>query len=175
LKYSNHNDLTPHKEYEAYRSSSGNVIVYEDDSGERHTLQFDQYEVIEDATSSSPLDSKGSGDDSMGEKHAPPASTQAVKHDQEKPRMDLFSFIALTKLAEVLTTGAKKYSPHNWRQGFEWSRLLGAAFRHMFAWGMGQDKDPETGHSHIAHAMCNLMFLMEHIENKLGSDDRYKA
>jgi hypothetical protein len=166
LKYSNHNDLTPHKEYEAYsRDRDGCCWVY-DDVNEPHPVYADQYDVIEDATSST----------AEGAAIAPATSTSGgVKHDQGKPRMDLFSFIALTRLAEVLTTGSRKYAPNQWRQGFEWSRLLSAAFRHLFAWGMGQDKDPETGHSHIAHAMCNLMFLMEHIENKLGKDDRYKA
>ena len=73
-----------------------------------------------------------------------------------------------------MTFGAKKYDSHNWRRGFKWSRLLGAALRHILAFMGGQDKDPETNLSHLAHAACCIMFLLEHEAKGLGEDDRYK-
>ena len=45
--------------------------------------------------------------------------------------------------------------------------------RHIFAWWGGQDKDPETGFSHLAHAGCCLIFLMEYQRNGYGTDDRF--
>lgn len=102
-------------------------------------------------------------------------NTQAVKYDSGKARLELLSTPALFAISRVMTKGAVKYAPHNWRNGFEWSRLIGAALRHIFLWMNGEDKDPETGESHLAHAGCCIMFLLEHEERKLGTDDRYKA
>jgi hypothetical protein len=45
----------------------------------------------------------------------------------------------------------------------------------MFAWWRGEDTDPETGLSHLAHAGCCLMFLMEYQRNSWGTDDRLKG
>lgn len=99
----------------------------------------------------------------------------AIKEDGGKNRVDLLPIQPLEDIAEVLTFGAQKYADHNWRGGFKWSRLYGALFRHMFAWIKGQDKDPETGLSHLAHAGCCILFLLEHEKRKLGEDDRYKV
>lgn len=99
----------------------------------------------------------------------------ATKHDTAKVRMELLSPIALTEVAKVLTFGADKYEAHNWRKGFLWSRLLGATLRHLLAFIGGQDKDSETGLSHLAHASCCLMFLLEHEVTHKDKDDRYKA
>lgn len=98
-----------------------------------------------------------------------------VKHDQNKPDMSLLSNLALIKVAEVMTYGKRKYSAHNWRGGFVWSRPLAAAVRHLFAYIGGEDKDPETGLSHLAHASCCLMFVLEFEETHKELDDRYKG
>lgn len=98
----------------------------------------------------------------------------AIKNDGEKPRMDLLPVESLEEIAKVLTFGAKKYSAHNWRNGFSWSRLLGALLRHIFAFMKGEDKDPETGLSHLAHAGCCILFLLWHEQYKKDLDDRYK-
>lgn len=97
-----------------------------------------------------------------------------VKHDQDKADMSLLSTIALTKVARVMTFGKKKYSAHNWRGGFVWSRPLAAAARHLYAYIGGEDKDPETGESHLAHAVCCLFFILEFEETKRELDDRFK-
>lgn len=100
-------------------------------------------------------------------------SSAATKHDSDKPyRPELLSFAALEEVSKVLVHGAAKYGDHNWRKGFKWSRLLGAALRHLFAWARGENSDFESGFSHLAHAMCCVMFLLEHQLNNLGEDDR---
>lgn len=53
-------------------------------------------------------------------------------------------------------------------------RPLAAALRHVFAFIGGEDKDPETSLSHLAHASCCLMFLLEFEDTKKELDDRYK-
>lgn len=101
------------------------------------------------------------------------AQLEGIKFDQDKPRMDLIDPTAMNELAKVLTFGAQKYAAHNWRKGLHKSRLLGAALRHLFAYLGGEDKDPETGLSHAAHAMCCCMFILG-LEHRADLDDRHK-
>ena len=98
----------------------------------------------------------------------------ATKHDQDKVPVELVPTEAIEAIAEVLAFGAQKYSANNWRSGFKWSRLFGACLRHIYAHMRGQNIDPESGLSHLAHAGCCIMFLITHETNKLGEDDRYK-
>lgn len=98
-----------------------------------------------------------------------------IKHDQDKPDMSLLSGYALTEVAKVMTFGKKKYSAHNWRGGFLWSRPLSACLRHVWAFIGGEDLDPETGLSHIAHAICCLLFVLEFTKTKPELDDRFKG
>lgn len=97
------------------------------------------------------------------------------KFDDNKVDMSLLSPIALTKIGQVMTYGKKKYSANNWRKGLAWSRVLAAAIRHILSYLGGEDKDSETGLSHIAHAACCLMFLLEFEETHKNLDDRYKG
>lgn len=98
----------------------------------------------------------------------------AIKHDSDKPHLFLIPRSALEAEARVLGFGALKYGMHNWRQGFDWSRLIDAAMRHIVAFADGEDMDPESGLSHIAHARCMLGFLLSHQLEGLGTDDRFK-
>lgn len=94
------------------------------------------------------------------------------KFDQDKPRMDLLDSDAIEQLAMVLGFGAKKYAAHNWRAGISTSRLVAAALRHLFAYLRGENNDPESGLSHVAHAMCCCMFLLGRTEKAM--DDRWR-
>lgn len=102
-------------------------------------------------------------------------SNEADKFDDDKIPVELLSTVALNEIAKVLAFGAKKYDSHNWRKGMSHSRLLGASLRHIFAYLGGEDKDPESGLNHLAHAGCCIMFLLEYIKLDLGTDDRYKG
>lgn len=101
-------------------------------------------------------------------------SLSGVKHDQDKPRLELLPSDALVEVAKVLAFGAKKYDANNWRGGFKWTRLFGSVQRHLHAWNAGEDKDNETDLTHLAHAACGILFLLEHELKRLGEDDRYK-
>ena len=100
---------------------------------------------------------------------------EAVKHDQNKPDLSLLSSIAILELAKVLSFGAQKYSAHNWRNGFEFSRPYSACLRHLLAWNAGENTDPESGLNHLAHAMCNLMFLLELQQTRPDLDNRHNV
>lgn len=101
--------------------------------------------------------------------------TEALKYDGAKPRVDLLPSEPLLMIACVLGFGAEKYAAHNWRAGFDQSRLIGAAMRHLLAYNDGEDTDPESGLSHIAHAGCCVLFLLEQIAKDTGNDDRYQT
>lgn len=96
-----------------------------------------------------------------------------VKFDGEKTDMDLLSPYAMEKIAEIMTYGKTKYGANNWRKGIVYSRLLSAMYRHLNAYRKGQTLDPETGKSHLAHAGCNLMMLLEFEETRPDLDDRF--
>lgn len=98
----------------------------------------------------------------------------ALKFDQDKLPLNLLSTEAMNQTAAVLKFGAQKYAEHNWRGGFKWSRPLAAAMRHLTAFNDGEDKDPESGLSHLAHAACCIMFLLEFEKTHPELDDRYK-
>lgn len=102
-------------------------------------------------------------------------TTNGIKHDAGKPRMELLSTIWLVGVAKVLTLGALKYHDDNWRLGLSQRRVLGAALRHLFSYLDGEDLDPETGLSHLDHASCELMFARELRETRPEMDDRYKS
>lgn len=89
------------------------------------------------------------------------SSVQGVKYDDDKPRWELLPFRAVKEVVEVLTYGSKKYADDNWKIVPEArKRYISAAFRHLTDWAGGEKKDSETGKSHLAHAICCLLFLL---------------
>lgn len=102
----------------------------------------------------------------------------AVKHDDGKADWSLVPFESLEGMVKVLEFGAKKYDGWNWTTngGFSYMRVMRSCLRHLFAWSRGEDIDPESGLSHIHHAMCNLLFISHYIGNKdkYNKDDRQK-
>lgn len=97
---------------------------------------------------------------------------EGVKNDGDKPRMDLIPPEVQTALGVVLKFGAEKYAARNWEKGMAWSRPFGALMRHMWAWWGGEEKDPETGFSHLWHALCCVAFLVAYEARGTGTDDR---
>jgi hypothetical protein len=85
------------------------------------------------------------------------------KFDGGKPQYGLLPPLALKATVDILTFGAEKYEPDNWKYVPDSKRrYFDAMQRHMWAWKEGEANDPESGKHHLAHAMCCLMFLYEH-------------
>ena len=82
-----------------------------------------------------------------------------VKDDSAKLRFDLMDFQSIQQMVAVLTMGATKYGPDNWKN-VEEHRYVAALLRHFWAYQQGEDIDPESGQPHLAHVMCNTMFLL---------------
>jgi len=83
------------------------------------------------------------------------------KYDTEKTMWHLLPYDALSYVAQVMTFGARKYGPGNWRQlEAPEDRYFSAMMRHLTAWRSGERFDPETGLPHLAHAATNALFLL---------------
>ena len=97
-----------------------------------------------------------------------------VKYDSKKPKMNLLPPKAIVEVAKVLTFGAQKYGPENWKELEDLqNRYLAGALRHIFAHMDGEQLDPETGLSHMAHALCCLLFKLEiELENAKIEEER---
>lgn len=100
---------------------------------------------------------------------------EAMRFNSGKPKLSMIPRSALVAEANVFAFGAEKYARDNWRKGMKWTEVADSAMRHMQAWLEGETNDGESGLPHLAHAKCNLSFLIEYAEKNLGTDDRYKA
>lgn len=101
-------------------------------------------------------------------------SKMGVKFDEGKAAYELIPVEGPAAVATVLAYGAKKYAPRNWEQGMAWSRPFAAIHRHLAAWWGGEDRDPDTGYSHLWHVATNCFFLIAYEARGKGTDDRPK-
>lgn len=82
------------------------------------------------------------------------------KFDSGKPRFSLIEPNFALELAKVLTMGAEKYGPEDWKTTDNaHRRYLDALHRHLNAFERGEMDDPESGQSHLIHVAANAMFL----------------
>lgn len=113
-----------------------------------------------------------SGETSKGSQPNSAGLAGGTKNDQGKAPLSLIPRSALEPEARVFAFGAKKYSRWNYTKGFEYSRLLDATMRHLVAFNDGEDLDPESQESHLAHARCSIAMLLECIALGTAIDDR---
>lgn len=63
-----------------------------------------------------------------------------------KIRYDLVDMPMLKRWAELMTRGAVKYGPHNWKKAAtkeEMDRFKESAFRHFMTWFLGEDTEED--------------------------------
>jgi hypothetical protein len=97
---------------------------------------------------------------------------EGMKFDSGKDPWHLAPWDAFRAIVKVLEFGANKYEARNWEKGMDWSRPYAALMRHMTAWWEGEEKDQETGYSHLWHAGCCMVFLISFEIRRTGNDDR---
>lgn len=96
-----------------------------------------------------------------------------LRYNKGKLPYHLLSDVAIQEVVKVLAFGATKYAERNWENGLKWdSECASSLQRHLAAWKMGEENDPETGLPHLAHIMCNAMFLTHFYMTQTGQDDR---
>ena len=94
---------------------------------------------------------------------------------RQKCPMHLLSPSAMRETANALGHGAAKYQPRNYRgAGINATTYVGALLRHIVAWNDGEDLDPESGLSHIAHASACCDILLDCMATGMMNDDRSK-
>ena len=92
--------------------------------------------------------------------------SQFIKKDSGKLKWSLIPFEELKDVVKVLMHGAEKYSADNWKKCDDTTRYKDALMRHVVAYVSGEKTDEEFGLSHLAHAICNCLFLMWFDNNK---------
>lgn len=100
-----------------------------------------------------------------------PGNPKDVMGSQKAP-VEYLPWPAVFEAGLVALSGAVKYRAKNWRvYGVRSSVYVNAAFRHIAAWLEGEDDDPESGVSHLSHAVCGLMILRDaQMEGKMIDD-----
>ncbi len=90
-----------------------------------------------------------------------------------KTPLGLIPPFAMAQTAWAHKLGAEKYGPFNWRDtGVCASTYVNAMLRHLNAWRDGEDLDPESGISHLAHIACNCNILLDAGFCRTLQDDR---
>lgn len=84
---------------------------------------------------------------------------RGIKFDSGKSRPGLIPAECIGAIAEVMTYGANKYAPDNWKH-VEPERYIDALWRHYIAWRTGEANDTESSLSHAAHFATNALFLL---------------
>lgn len=102
------------------------------------------------------------------------SSTGAEKGTKAE-RFDLLPVEALATVARHYAVGAEKYSAHNWRKGYEWSKSYAALQRHAGLFWGGQDNDEEMGTPHMAAVAFHALSLLTFMDEQRAFDDRYRA
>lgn len=103
-------------------------------------------------------------------------STGAMKEDHGKLRFSLLPVQPLRDIVLVLMFGAQKYGDYNWQKGFPWTDIYDATQRHLEDWLDPNEPDEaeDSGLNHLAHAACNLFFLLVFRFTHPELDNRFK-
>lgn len=90
-----------------------------------------------------------------------------MKYSKNKPRMELLPMEAIREVAKVMSFGAKKYAPNNWR-GVEIQHYIGALLRHLATYMEGEEIiDEDSGLPTLAHLACDALFILDlHLKGK---------
>lgn len=90
-----------------------------------------------------------------------------LKDNHGKNKLELILPEWIEGIGEVLTYGANKYKPNSWQNVENGIDVhYGAAMRHIVAYRKGEYLDKETNLPHLYHAVSNLLFIINHEENK---------
>ena len=90
-----------------------------------------------------------------------------MKFDTDKLRFDLIPSSWHEGDAEILTHGAKKYKPNNWKEADDLGRYIAALERHLNDFKKAMEKgcneglyDDDSGLHHMKHLRTNAGFLL---------------
>ncbi len=100
------------------------------------------------------------------------STDRSLRYNSCKPDSSPVPLELLEEAARVLEYGASKYERDNWKKPTHWTVSYACLMRHMSAWQGGEDLDPESGRSHLGHAMCNLLQMLHQLKHHPEELDR---
>lgn len=102
-----------------------------------------------------------------------PDDNPKTVYGEKKPKLSDTPTVSLRELGKVHTMGAVKYGRFNWREHTVSATVYyDAAMRHFMAWFDGEDVDPESGLSHLAHVMACASILLDAQDKEKLNDNR---
>ena len=107
-----------------------------------------------------------------GNRHNTRRFAGGARRTDRKPRFDLIPFEFLESVAEVLTRGAARYGPYNWKRGRKDFFL--DAWNHAYV-HLQKFKEGDRSEDHLAHLACNVAFMVWAVKNGIISDDDFRA
>ena len=95
-----------------------------------------------------------------------------TKRTDRKPRFDLIPFEFLESVAQVLSSGAVKYGPYNWKRGQKDFFL--DAWNHAFT-HLEKFKEGDASEDHLAHLACNVAFMIWAVKNGVVAQEDFRC
>ena len=93
-----------------------------------------------------------------------------------KVPLGLVPTVLMAEVAGVLKHGADKYGIRNWRvEPIDAETYVHAMLRHLTAWADGEDIDPDSGKTHLAHIAASCALVMDAKEYGKFIDNRGRA
>lgn len=89
------------------------------------------------------------------------ANKEHSKNGIDKPQFSLIPQHAIIEVAKVFMYGAKKYDAYNYSKGEKNTVYTDACMRHINQYLLGNDNDDESKLLHLAHAVANLMMIID--------------
>jgi len=88
-----------------------------------------------------------------------------MKEEKGKTDWTLFPWKFADRTCRVMMYGADKYSRFNWEL-VPVDEYVKAALRHIISYLGGETVDPESGHSHLSHAACDILYAGQNATGK---------
>lgn len=90
-----------------------------------------------------------------------------------KPSAQFIPPVAIVEESVVMALGAAKYGAFNWQDDpVDATTYYSAAVRHLLQWFSGEDRDSESGASHLAHVRACMAILLDAQASGKLVDDR---
>lgn len=102
-----------------------------------------------------------------------PSSNPKRAFGVKKPSAQFIPPVAIVEESVVMALGAKKYGAFNWQdEPVDATTYYSAAIRHLLQWFSGEERDAESGASHLAHVRACMAILIDAQASGKLIDDR---
>jgi hypothetical protein len=177
------NDATPDEWDEAYAARAAYDPVTQKPrktvwDGQRWSYAYEEWDKERNRKASDTVESWTVDDDDYNTTTFGPLEVENPKAAIGAAKAPFFGipWTAVIEMGTVMDGGAHKYGAYNYRDTrISTTTYHDAILRHFMLWADGEDDDPESKASHLAHVMacCALMIDADH--GDMLEDDRSKT